>query len=272
MDIIREALKEDIGSGDITTEAIVPKNAKAKAVIRSKAEGIIAGLNILTQIFKDKAEVTLHARDGDKVKSGDIIAEIRGSARHILAYERVALNFLQHLSGIATLAGEYVKAVHGRAAILDTRKTTPGLRALEKYAVRMGGAQNHRMGLYDMFLIKDNHIKIAGSAAKAVNLARKYANKRVEIEVHSTKEAEEAAHASPDMILLDNMLIAEMKKAVAVIRKINKEILIEASGNITLERAKEAAKIGLDFISVGALTHSAKALDLSLKIIDYETD
>jgi nicotinate-nucleotide pyrophosphorylase (carboxylating) len=263
-DIIDQALEEDVGSGDITTDSIVPKNHTSKAVIIAREAGIIAGLNIAERIF-NKATFSAKVKDGDHIKPNQIVAEIQGNTRQILSSERVALNFLQRLSGIATLTNQYVSAAKS-VKILDTRKTTPGLRKLEKYAVRMGGGTNHRMGLYDMTIIKDSHIKIAGSITKAVELARK-TGKKIEVEVEHLNQVNEAINAQPDIIMLDNMSIADMKKAVKVI---NKQIPIEASGNMTLERVSQVAKIGVDYISVGALTHSPKALNMSLKLVQLK--
>ena len=259
--IIELALDEDIGRGDITTEAIIPKHGAATAVISAKAGGIIAGLNVVKEIYK-QLEITFYVKDGDKVKAGQQIADIRGNARYLLSRERVALNFLGHLSGIATEANKYVTAVKNKVTILDTRKTMPGLRKLEKYAVKMGGAHNHRLGLYDMILIKENHIKAAGSIAQAVRLARKYSSKKTEVEIESLHQLQEALEAKPDIIMLDNMAISDMKKAVKIV---NKKIPIEASGGVTLKNVAAIAKTGVDSISVGAITHSAKALDITME-------
>ena len=259
--IIELALDEDIGTGDITTEAVIPRQSTATAVVRAKANGIIAGLNVLKEIYK-KLEIKFHVKDGDRIKAGQAIAEITGSTRTILSRERVALNFLSHLSGIATETNKYVTAVQDKAIILDTRKTNPGLRKLEKYAVRMGGAQNHRLGLYDMVLIKDNHIKAAGSITRTISMARKYTTKKIEVEIESLSQLEEALKAKPDILMLDNMTMMEMKRAVKIV---NKKIPIEASGNVTLSNVKSIAETGVDYISVGAITHSARALDITME-------
>lgn len=257
--IIDHALEEDIGTGDITTESIVPKNVTAIGLITSKEAGIVAGLWIVREIFK-KAKVVFHVRDGEKIRAHQTIALVSGNARYILSRERVALNFLRHLSGIATEANKYVHAVKNKAIILDTRKTTPGLRKEEKYAVRLGGAQNHRFGLYDMVLIKDNHLKIAGSIMKAVQRAKR-SNKKIEVEIEHLSQLEEAMEAKPDLIMLDNMSLGDMKKAVTMV---GKKIPLEASGNVTLKNVLKIAQTGVDYISVGAITHSAQALDISM--------
>ena len=249
--IIQRALEEDIGTGDITTEAIVPKHSTSTAVITSKEPGIIAGLNILNDIFT-KASITYHVKDGDRIKAGQRLAEISGNTRYLLSRERVALNFLRHLSGIATETSKYVTAVKNKAIILDTRKTTPGLRKLEKYAVRMGGAQNHRMGLYDMVLIKDNHIKAADSIAKAVSLARMHTTKKIEVEIKSLSQLKDSMTAQPDIIMLDNMSIDQMKAAVKIV---NRQFPLEASGNVTLANVKKIADTGVNYISVRAISY-----------------
>ncbi|MBI4153073.1 carboxylating nicotinate-nucleotide diphosphorylase [Candidatus Woesearchaeota archaeon] len=259
--IIQLALDEDIGTGDITTEAILPRRSRETAVILAREDGIIAGLNVVQEIYK-KLAMRFYVKDGDSIRAKQPVVEISGSARDILSRERVALNFLSHLSGIATEAHKYVTAVGGKATILDTRKTTPGLRKLEKYAVRMGGAQNHRLGLYDMVLIKDNHIKSAGSIAKAVALAREYSSKKIEVEIERLDQLQEALDAKPDILMLDNMSIKDMSRAVKIV---DKRISVEASGNVTLSNVKEISKTGVDYISVGAITHSAKALDVTME-------
>lgn len=267
-DIVARALAEDLASGDLTTRLLFPKAVKAKAVIQAKEEGIIGGLPVAKVVFK-QVDPRLRFRpivqDGDRVKPGMIVAHLHGDGRSILKGERVALNFIQRLSGIATLTARFVEAVKGtKAKILDTRKTTPGLRSLEKYAVRMGGGKNHRMNLSDGILIKDNHIALAGSLKKAVQLAKKTAPRGSKIEVEATnlREVEEAASAKADTILLDNMTVSQLKEAV---NRINGCALTEASGGINLKNVREIASTGIDFISIGALTHSAPALDLSLE-------
>lgn len=273
--LVKEALKEDLKSikkGDITTSSIIPLNKKIKAIIITKEDGVITGLDVAKRVFLEinkKIIFKKKIKEGSFVKKGKIIAEIEGSARAILSGERTALNFLQRLSGIATLTNKFVKAAKP-ARILDTRKTIPCFRALEKYAVKMGGGKNHRIGLYNMMIIKNNHIDTAGSIKKAVNLVRankNARNKKIEVEARDLNEVKDAAEMLPDIIMLDNMNINEMKNAVKIIKQKSKKIKIEASGNMNLERVKATAKIGVDFISVGAITHSAKALDISLRIV-----
>ena len=277
--LIKLALAEDIGPGDITTRAIVPKERKAKAVFLAKEDGIIAGLELAAGTFHHlnrKIKFLAGVKDGDWIKKGKIIAAVIGPAAAIITGERVALNFLQHLSGIATLTEKYVSKVQGptsnvrspksKVKILDTRKTIPGMRALEKYAVRMGGGVNHRMGLHDAVLIKDNHIKIAGGIEKAIKAIKaKNGRKEIEVEARTVEEVRKAIRAGVDRILLDNMSIPMLKQAVKLCKKAR--IKTEASGGVNLNNVKAIAKTGVDFISVGALTHSAKALDISLKII-----
>ncbi|MEO0114550.1 MAG: carboxylating nicotinate-nucleotide diphosphorylase [candidate division WOR-3 bacterium] len=267
-DLIKIALKEDIGTGDITTKLVVPKKVKVKAVIIAKAKGILAGIDVAKQVFHavDKTlRFTPMKRDGDRLRPNTIIASIQGKASSILIAERTALNFLQHLSGIATLTNQFVQAVKGtKVKILDTRKTIPGLRILEKYAVKVGGGENHRLGLYDMILIKSNHSKVAGSIVQAVNRV-KAGNRRglrFEVEAKNLDEVKTALALNCPMIMLDNMSIAEMRSAV----KLGKA-KFEASGGINLKNVRKIAQTGVDYISIGALTHSAKALDISLQII-----
>lgn len=269
-DIIETALAEDIGSGDITTAAIVDKNAEGSAKIIAKENCIVAGILIAEAVFKtvdDKIDFMALANDGEAAKKGKTIAEISGRLSTILAGERVALNFLQRLSGIATLTDQFVSKINGfKAKILDTRKTTPGLRVLEKYAVRMGGGFNHRFGLCDGVLIKDNHIAAVGSIAEAVFRARENSphNMLIEVEVKNLDEVKEALIAGADVIMLDNMKPSLMKQAVTII---GKTALIEASGGVTLKNVKAIAQTGVDYISVGALTHSTRAVDISLEVI-----
>ncbi len=266
--LIELALAEDIGPGDATSEAVLPADAVLQARIVAKAPGVIAGLPVAEAVFArvDPAiRFTPLRSDGDRVVPGDGVAEVVGPARGMLAAERTALNFLQHLSGIATLTRAFVDAVAGnRAVILDTRKTHPGWRALEKYAVRMGGGQNHRLGLYDMILIKDNHIEAAGSITAAVRRARAaHPHLPVEVEVKNLDELREALELPVDRIMLDNFDLDTMREAV---RLTAGRVPLEASGGVTLERAAAVAATGVDFISVGALTHSAPALDLSMEV------
>ena len=264
MKIIDEALKEDIGKGDVTTNSIVSKTEKLKAILLAKEDGVIAGLDIAKEVFKklDKnIKFVKEINDGTLVKKGKIIARIEGNARAILTGERVALNFLQRLSGIATLTSKFVKLA-GKIKIKDTRKTTPGLRVLEKYAVKMGGGTNHRMRLDDGILIKDNHIMFAGSVAEAIRKVKK-TGEEIEVEVENIKQLKEALDAKADSILLDNMNVVEIKKAV----KIAKGIETEISGGVNLKNIRKFAKTKATYISVGALTHSPKGLDISLEVI-----
>jgi nicotinate-nucleotide pyrophosphorylase (carboxylating) len=265
MKIIEDALKEDIGVEDITTNSIVPKNEKIKAVLLVKEDGVIAGLDIAKEVLKtlDKnIKFVKEVEDGTFVKKGKIIAKIEGNARAILTGERVALNFLQRMSEIATLTRKFVHIAGKNTKIKDTRKTTPGLRVLEKYAVKMGGGINHRMRLDDGILIKDNHIAFAGSIAEAVRRVKNL-GKEIEVEVENIKELKEALEAKADSILFDNMKVGEIKKAI----KITKGIETEISGGVNLKNLKKFAKTGATYISVGALTHSPKGLDISLDVI-----
>lgn len=266
--IVDSALKEDIGDGDITTDAIIPQGLKAKAVLVAEEEGIICGLPVAEAIFKKldpNTEFKPLARDGDHVKPGENLAEIKGNARALLTGERTALNFLQRLSGVATTTKKFVDAVKPcNAKILDTRKTTPGMRVLEKYAVRCGGGENHRMGLYDMILIKDNHIMLAGSVKSALKSARRETKRKVEIEVENLNQVKEALESRPDIIMLDNMSPGDMEKAV---KMIGGRVLTEASGGITLSNLEQAVQTGVDFISVGSLTHSFKSLSIKMEMI-----
>jgi nicotinate-nucleotide pyrophosphorylase (carboxylating) len=266
MDIrIEDFLKEDIGKGDVTTNAIVPENHTSKAIIMAKADGIVAGHIFAREIFRF-LDRNIHyqelKRDGERVKKGDRLAAIAGRSRAILTGERVALNLLQRLSGIATFTRGFVEAVEGtEVKILDTRKTSPGLRMMEKYAVKMGGGDNHRLNLSEMALIKENHIAIAHSIKEAVKRVRSQSDVPVEVEVRNIEELKEAMEVRVDRIMLDNWNMESIKRAVSVV---NKRIPIEVSGNMTIEKAKEVARIGIDFISVGAITHSFKSLDMTL--------
>ena len=266
---IEEALFEDIGPGDITSEAVIPDEATATAEIIAKQDLVLAGVLIAREVFRKLdpwVQFTPLAHDGNKVQSGSIIAQVQGRTRMLLAGERVALNLMQHLSGIATITVKFVEVLKGsRAEILDTRKTLPGLRALEKYAVRTGGGRNHRFGLYDGVLIKDNHIKAAGGIIKAMAGIRKKVHPllKIEVEVKTLDEVREAMAAGATMILLDNMPPAIMKQAVGIV---GERVLVEASGNVTLDNVKAIAETGVDFISSGSLTHSAPAADISMKI------
>ncbi len=268
-EVVNTALKEDIGSGDITSNTLIHKGQTGEGVIFAKEEGILAGIQIAKEVYKQVdpgISFTFLKRDGEKVKPKEKVARIKGKLRSILSGERTALNFLQSLSGIATLTSEFVKKTRGtKAQILDTRKTAPGLRILEKYAVRQGGGKNHRMGLYDMILIKDNHIQAAGGISSAIARAvRMKTGLKIEIETRNLKELKEALNFKVDRIMLDNFKVKELRKAVKLIRSKNKKAEIEASGNVNLRNVRKIASSGVDFISVGALTHSAKAMDFSL--------
>ena len=273
--LIHAALSEDIGAGDVTSLATVPAFRKASAAIVAKADGVIAGVSTARDTFLavDPAlQLTIQVEDGTKVSPGDTVLEVQGSARSILTAERTALNFLGRLSGIASLTARYVEAVSGTGVrILDTRKTTPGMRLLEKAAVVAGGGKNHRVGLFDMVLIKENHIRGAGSITAAINQCREYLEShqtrttiRVEVETTSLKEVDEALNAGCDRIMLDNMNLKTMQQACTRIRSYAPGTEIEASGNMTVDRVRVVAETGIHFVSVGALTHSAPALDLSL--------
>jgi nicotinate-nucleotide pyrophosphorylase (carboxylating) len=264
-DVVAAALAEDVGSGDITTEITVPAEARGRALIRQKAAGVIFGLDAAEQTFRAlDAELVIErlTEEGRWRESGPVL-QVEGAASAILTGERTALNFLQRLSGVATLAARCAGAVDGTSAkILDTRKTTPGLRALEKAAVAAGGATNHRAGLYDAILIKENHAALAGGVGKAVRLALdRHLGVPVEVEARSLAEVDEALDAGAPWIMLDNMTPAQMREAVG---RVAGRAKLEASGGVTLDALKEIAETGVDFISVGALTHSAPALDLSL--------
>ncbi|MDO8426093.1 MAG: carboxylating nicotinate-nucleotide diphosphorylase [Deltaproteobacteria bacterium] len=268
--LIRAALKEDIGAGDVTTLAVVPKGARGEAYLIAKEDLVIAGLFMAEKVFKclDKnSSFKPFFKDGDLVRKGEKIATVAGRLNSLLTGERVALNFLQRLSGIATLTSMFVKKA-GKVKILDTRKTTPCLRLPEKYAVKAGGGHNHRFGLFDSILIKDNHIKAAGGVREAVRrVYKKYGDSiPVEVEAKSLKDVKEAMTSGADIIMLDNMDIAKMKKALKMIKK---KALIEVSGGITLDNISKAASIGVDFISIGALTHSARAVDISMEVRIY---
>ncbi len=268
--IINHAFQEDIGDGDITTNNIVPENKQASASMTAKADGIVAGIDIAEMIFRklDKnLEWNPKIKDGDTLAKGDVILEMKGTFRALLTGERLALNLMQRMSGIATETAKYVAETKGsKVKILDTRKTVPALRTFDKYAVKMGGGTNHRIGLYDMVMIKDNHIKMAGTITAAVQQIRKAIPAAIKVEVETTNllEVKEALSAGADIIMLDNMSNDLMSEAVNLI---NGKALVEASGNMNLERISSVAKTGVDFISVGALTHSVVALDISQNII-----
>lgn len=267
--VIKTALEEDIGTGDLTTLNTVPSELRGKGIFRAKRDCVVAGVFLLDKLFsllEPEVQVKCLCCDGDRISRGTVIAEAEGFIWALLMGERTALNFLQRLSGTATLTRRYVDAVKDfHCKIIDTRKTTPGLRTLEKYAVRVGGGTNHRLGLYDAAIIKDNHIAASGSIARAVENVRRHSPfmARVEVECEDLKQVQEALDAQADVIMLDNMETKEMTKAVSLI---NKRAWVEASGGITMERLREVAAAGVDYISVGALTHSAPAVDFNMKI------
>ena len=272
--LIEDSLNEDIGAGDLTTNSIVPAGAISTAYITAKEEGVLAGMPVAAAVFRclDQA-LQWHplATEGEPVSKGKLLAEISGKTRAILTGERTALNFLQHLSGIATATAQLVRLTGaGKPYIIDTRKTTPGLRMLEKYAVRLGGGFNHRFGLYDAVLIKDNHISYAGGITQAVNKARQTAphTAKIEVEVADLEQLKEALATKAEIIMLDNMPTEMMREAVKIV---DGQALLEASGGITAARITEIAATGVDLISVGALTHSVKALDISLDLHESQT-
>lgn len=266
-DPIRRALAEDLGAGDITSAAVVPANTRATGVVAAKEPGVVAGVDVAAATFSavdPDLELTARARDGERVEPGAELLRVDGAARSILAGERVALNFLGRLSGVATLTARYVEAVAGTGAtILDTRKTTPGMRSLEKAAVVAGGGQSHRFGLYDAILVKENHVRVAGGVGEAARraLAGAPEGARVEIEVETLAELREALHAGVEHVLLDNMGPDDLRAAVSLAAG---RASLEASGGIALDTARGVAETGVDHVSVGALTHSAPALDVSL--------
>jgi len=274
-DLATRLLEEDVGYGDITTLATVPAQARGTGQIFAKEALVVAGLDVACAVFHtmdSSIEVEPVSQDGAHLSPGGVIAIVRGPARALLTAERVALNLLQRLSGVATTTRRYVDAVrHTKAHIVDTRKTTPGLRLLEKYAVQVGGGHNHRFGLGDGVLIKDNHIAMAGGVTAAINLARQAVShlQKIEIEVETFPQLHEALSAGADAILLDNMNPEQTREAVALVRQSagGERILLESSGGITLQTVRLYAEAGVDIISVGALTHSAPAVDISLEII-----
>jgi nicotinate-nucleotide pyrophosphorylase (carboxylating) len=267
-DLVRRALAEDIGAGDLTTMATVPGGHVARAEIVAKSDCVVAGLDVAYEVFRQvdpSIGIEAIVADGHRAQSGNRLARLQGSAAAMLSGERTALNFLQHLSGIATLTRRFVDAAGGRTAILDTRKTIPTMRALAKYAVRCGGGTNHRFGLYDAMLIKENHARSAGGIAPAVARARDYApGRQVEVEAQSLADVDEALAASADVIMLDNLTDVEMRDAIARVRG---RARVEISGGVTLERVPALAALGPDWISVGAITHSAPAADISLEFL-----
>ena len=266
-ELVRRALTEDFGWGDVTTEAIIDRTRKARRIILAKSRCVLAGLDIASEVFRQLdpgVVVEVRRADGDVCEPGTMVAEYRGDAAPLLTAERTALNFLQRLSGIATLTRQFVDAAGGRITVLDTRKTTPLLRALEKYAVRAGGGTNHRGGLDEGILIKDNHVRLAGGVQVSVERMRKASRKMlVEVEVQSLDEVDEAIRGRADIILLDNLAIEDVVEAV---RRCHGMAKTEISGGVTLAGMRELAATGADYVSIGALTHSAPAVDLSFEI------
>ena len=266
--LIRMALQEDITSEDVSTNAVMPTATKGTVDLIAKEDGVIAGLDIYARVFTildEKTEIDFHCKDGDEVKKGELMATLTGDIRVLLSGERVALNYLQRMSGIATYTRQVAKLLEGsKVTLLDTRKTTPNCRVFEKYAVRVGGGCNHRYNLSDGVLLKDNHIGAAGSVTKAVQMAKAYAPfvRKIEIEVETLEQVKEAVEAGADIIMLDNMTPEVMKQAVELI---NGRAQTECSGNITKENIQKIREIGVDFVSSGALTHSAPILDISMK-------
>ena len=268
--IIELALREDMPRGDITSESVITPESFAMAVILAKEKGILAGIDVACRVFK-KIDLSVDFKklfkDGQVIEKDDELAKLGGNSISILKGERTALNFLQRMSGIATTTNKFVQVLKGsQTKVLDTRKTTPGLRSLEKYAVRMGGGENHRLNLSDMVLIKDNHIKLVGSISEAVKRAKNRVKSAVRIEVETTnmQDVKEALKSGVDMIMLDNMSIEEMKEVVDWVKG---SVPLEVSGNVDLERAKDIASIGVNFISVGSLTHSYNSLDISMEFL-----
>lgn len=266
-DLVRRALEEDIGPGDVTTAATVPPGARATAAFLAKSDCVLAGLDVAAEVFRQAdagVRLTPERRDGDACRAGDVIARLSGPAAALVTAERTALNFLQHLSGIATLTRAFVEAAGGRVTVLDTRKTIPTLRALAKYAVRCGGGVNHRAGLFDAVLIKDNHIRLAGGIGPAVARARDASPGLViEVETQSLAQVDAAVAAGADIVMLDNLEADAMREAV---NRIGGRARVEISGGVTLDRMPVLVGLGADTVSVGALTHSAPAADISLEI------
>lgn len=265
-------IEEDINTGDITTESIIPESMNATATMTAKEDGVISGLEIVKMVydrFQDNVIFTPYFKDGDFVKKGEVILKIEATYPTLLRGERLSLNLFQRMSGIATETARYVKELADTSTeLLDTRKTAPGLRVLDKLAVKHGGGTNHRMGLYDMAMIKDNHIKMAGGIAKAVEQVRSKIDPSIRIEVETTNldEVRQAIEAGADIIMLDNMNTETMTEAVGIIKAADKGIKTEASGNMNIPRLKEVASTGVDYISVGALTHTVKGMDISMNI------
>ncbi len=271
-EIIRIAIEEDIGNGDITTAFLIPEDSESRALIIAKGNFVVAGIPFVKEVFSfldREVRFNVFINDGSKVMKGDVIAEVSGRTKVLLSGERVSLNILQRLSGIATITDMFVEKVKGlHAKIVDTRKTTPGLRFMEKYAVRLGGGNNHRFGLFDGILIKDNHIEAVGSITEALRLASEgHHLAKIEVEVENLIDLKEAVGAGADIVMLDNMSVSDMQEAVKIVRSSQKDIILEASGNVTLNNVREIAETGVDLISIGALTHSATAVDISMKIV-----
>jgi len=267
--LIHRALEEDIGPGDITTSLVIPGEHESKAAFLSKGNFVLAGLPFVKEVFRilnPSVGIRAFFNDGDKVNTADVIAEVYGNTRVILNGERVSLNILQRLSGIATLTNMFTEKVKGlNVKIVDTRKTTPCQRFMEKYAVRTGGGYNHRFGLFDGILIKDNHIKAVGNIREAVQRAKSsHQLTKIEVEVRNLDELNEAIEAGADVVMLDNMTIPDMRAAVKISKS---RVLLEASGSVNLENVRDIAETGVDLISIGALTHSAPSVDISLKIV-----
>lgn len=264
--------EEDINTGDVTTESIIPESMNAVATMTAKQDGVISGLEIVRMVYdrlQDNVVFTPYFKDGDFVRKGEVILRIEATYPTLLKGERLSLNIFQRMSGIATETARYVAELKGTSTeLLDTRKTAPGMRVLDKLAVKHGGGTNHRMGLYDMAMIKDNHIKMAGGIAKAVDQVRSKIDPSIKIEVETTdlEEVRQAIEAGADIIMLDNMGTDAMKEAVSVIKAADKGIKTEASGNMSIPRLVEVASTGVDYISVGALTHTVKAMDISMNI------
>lgn len=270
INFIRLALEEDIGSGDITSTLLIPDEQSSKALLIAKASFIVAGLPFVQETFRildPGVDVRIFFKDGSRVRRNDIIAEIKGNTRTILSCERVSLNILQRLSGVATLTNAFVEKVKDlHVRVVDTRKTTPCMRFMEKYAVKIGGGGNHRTGLYDGILIKDNHIEAAGSIKNAVNAARKAGHLlKIEVEVENINDLKEALKAGADIVMLDNMTVEEMTEAVKMAKG---KAVIEASGNVNMNNVRSIAETGVNMISIGAITHSAPAADISMKVVE----
>lgn len=269
--ILEIALEEDFPQGDITSESCIPSRSYSEAVFLAKEGGALAGIDVAKRVFEkidSRLEFEKSFEDGQEFTGGDILARVKGNSVAILKGERTALNFLQRMSGIATKTRKFVQALEGaKTKILDTRKTTPGLRMLEKYAVRMGGGENHRLNLSEMVMIKDNHIKIVGGVSEAVKRARKKVKKtvKIEVETQSLDEVKEAVESGADIVMLDNMPLEIMREVVTWVKG---KVPVEVSGEVVLEKIRDIASLGVDFISVGSLTHSYKSLDISLEFLD----